>query len=312
MNLSWPVWDSTFWHEDVDKKTPWRARLRKAQGRYREEVLNLPPGERAVGKRRSRSIVSDLPEFAVRQRPELNFLEDRDIEQVARQRISDREGLINESRLYRNMLASQTLCFNLFVPLRDQPQLLSSILGDLVEPKPRSVTGVRIEWAPQLQRWRSGSAFDAFVTYESDSGERHFVGIECKYAEYLKDQRPTPRTKNPEYWEFTGRPDSGFVPGAAERLNSRSTCQLWYNACLALKLLEENEDYAGGGLLMMSCAEDRAASEAVDEFNKARKEPGDLLRHLAYEQVVTQLESRDELRAWASKFKKRYLSFGDL
>lgn len=103
----------SFVPESADKRYPFRGRLRELQSWYREYVLALEPG---LDRSEGREVHSRLPHEAVQDEPTLNFLLNSDIEAAARQRLGTKGwgGIINPDRLYRDLLSSQPLCFNLF------------------------------------------------------------------------------------------------------------------------------------------------------------------------------------------------------
>jgi hypothetical protein len=284
------------------------------QSWYRDKVLEQPPGEMPLPGGGSRLVTNWLPREAVERDPSLNFLRDPRIERSARARLGQRGwgGIVQRDRLYRNMLSSQPLCFNLFVPLSDNPDLMCQLLNELLGVDAAHVSSVHIEWAPRIDGWKGGSAFDCFIEYSRSSGGNGFLGIECKYAENLKDQKPTSFDRNPQYREVTERPKSWFALGSSEPLNSRATCQLWYNACLAMAYEEASSPtYGQTAIVMTRCRQDEGAAAAVEALRAHCKRPEENIRELCYEDVV-EFCLRSGMGTWSRNFERRYLSFAQV
>ncbi len=145
-----------------------KARARLHQSRFRLEVLGLHE-YRGYGNR----------------------LTTRDA--LAGKNFCDRPGLIEavearfgrkDSPVWYDMLRSEHIPFNLFVPLRDQPwaqQLFGAWLGEDVA----SVSKIAIEWAPEPRRdyLEDNTSFDTYVECRLVDGRQAAIGIEVKYTE---------------------------------------------------------------------------------------------------------------------------------
>lgn len=94
-----------------------------------------------------------------------------------------RPGLIREERLRRNLVSSQPLCFNLFGYLGAHEHSLLAWVRT-IQPEAASIDDVRLEGAPATGTL-GGSAFDAFLSYETGAGNSGFVGVQVKHAEDL-------------------------------------------------------------------------------------------------------------------------------
>lgn len=311
--VKYPRPDYVFVPEAVDQRYPYRGKLRALQSWYREYVLALPPGVHRRGKT-ERVVCSRLTHKDVAHDPSLNFLVDSEIKSLAVERLANAErwgGIVSRDRLYRDLLSSQPLAFNLFgffkVEVPDNPDsaegvALLEVLREVFGVDADAVTDIRLEYAPpRNSRSKSGSAFDCFIKYRRGS-KRGFVGIEVKYSEDLRAQKPS---NNPEYRELTERRGSGFKAGSADVLNEATTCQLWYNACLALRI-RESEGYDEHTLVMTSVDDDEGAKAAAASVKDQLTDP-DQLRWVGYRQIVEVCRRQDELDAWGEHFTQRYL-----
>lgn len=311
--VKYPRPDYAFVPEAVDGRYPYRGKLRELQSWYREYVLALPAGLHLRGENK-RVVCSRLTAEDVTYDPSLNFLVETEIESLAVERLANAHrwgGIVNRDRLYRDLLSSQPLAFNLFgffkveVPEHpDSPEgvALVQILRELFGVDADAVTDIRLEYAPPPSPdSKSGSAFDCFIEYRRGA-KKGFVGVEVKYSEDLRAQKPS---NNPEYRDLTEKARSGFKSGAADVLNEATTCQLWYNACLALRV-RESGGYDEHTLVMASVDDDEGAKAAVARVKDQLTDP-DQLRWVGYRQIVDLCRRHDELDAWGEHFIQRYL-----
>lgn len=312
--VNYPRPDYSFVPEAVDRRYPYRGKLRELQSWYREYVLALPAGTQSGSER---EVCSRLTGRAVEADPSLNFLVESAIESLAVERLANAQrwgGIVTRDRLYRDLLSSQPLAFNLFgffkVEVPEYPEspegiALLQVLRDVFGVDADAVTEIQLEYAPPRSAVsRSGSAFDCFIAYRRGA-KKGFVGIELKYSEDLRAQKPT--STNPEYRELTEKPGSGFKAGAADVLNEPTTCQLWYNACLALRI-RDSGGYDEHTMVMTSVDDDESAKAAVALVKDQLTDP-DQLRWVGYGQIVEVCRRQDELDAWADHFTQRYLDF---
>lgn len=293
-----PAWNDSCWREKGDGR--WRAGLRLQQAWWRQERLDLPPGP--IRKSGGRAVVSMLP-ADVGLDPNLMTAEAVASAESAIDELRQRRapGIIFEDRLERNLLSSQPLCFNIFGHLRATPDALTA-WARTITPQTKRVTDVRLEWAPATGAL-GGSAFDALVELELTSGDRGFLGIECKYAENLAEaQRKSAREI---YVERTR--GSEWKEGAAEVLNKNGLRQLWYNQLLT-QTVAANDGYSVGLGVVMACTADTKAREATD-LVKAQLSDEDALVFSPFEDLVRSVKGHD---AWRARVWERYFDFSPI
>ncbi|MEO8722954.1 MAG: hypothetical protein ABI395_05430 [Sphingobium sp.] len=121
---------------------------------------------------------------------------------VARRAVAYQESgaMIEQGRLFRNLLSSMPLCFNLFAPLALDLKLGTKVMRRLFPAANiRAVAQILFEHSPgRLHPELTGdrSAFDVGVVYLRSDGQRGFLGFEVKYSESLQDlasSEPNPR-----------------------------------------------------------------------------------------------------------------------
>jgi len=290
------VWDDPRWAE---RDTSWAAGCRWLQAWWRHHMLELPVGTRSRDPD-SRLVASMLPVGADEG---ANFLGD-DVLSAVQGRVSegDHSGIIQRDRLFRNLLSSQPACFNLFGPFVTDP---AGLLGwvEALDAEAVAVDAVRFEWAPDRDRhFGGGSAFDAFVDYTTEQGGRRFVGVECKYAEDLSRSAMTVRDV---YKEFTNAHEA-WRQGAADRLDEPRLAQFWLNTLLAQSLVQREDAYESGTVVVVACQSDHAAHEATDAVRFELEDPDLWLRWTPYEHVLSHVSGHDR---WVDEFRARYLDF---
>ena len=156
-------------------------RMRLHQSWYRARVLRVPYG---TGPRKSSTTCYGNMLTGESANAGLNFLTP-DIFALAKRRIEEGRGVVEPFRLLRNMLSSQPMCFNLFgelaLDLENAAESVQALWGTSVT----RVTCIRFEWAPEpaAEYLDDGTAFDAFIEYETDEGRMGFIGIETKLSE---------------------------------------------------------------------------------------------------------------------------------
>lgn len=287
-------WNDSAWLEAADNK--WQAQLRRQQAWWRQERLGLPAGPR-VGHAR---LVSSMLPGDVDLSTNLMSPEAVDAAEHALQalRTEGRPGLIQEERLRRNLLSSQPLCFNLFGYLGAHRHALLPWV-QTIQPEAMSVEDIRLEWAPATGTL-GGSAFDAFVSYETRGGNRGFIGIEVKYAEDLAAAQRKPANDKYKAPTLTGL----WKTGAIERLDQPRLRQFWYNQLLTQVVLGSG-DYDEGFGAVVACAADHSAREVTAAVAAELTDPAGL-RFSSIEDVVASVRGHVH---WQTGFTERYLTY---
>jgi len=85
---------------------------------------------------------------------------------------------------FANMLRSEHIPFNFFVPVSKNPEYARAILNRFMGGVINIITGIRIEHAPDPEKaLKDKTSFDVFIEYRHASGESGILGIEVKYTE---------------------------------------------------------------------------------------------------------------------------------
>lgn len=109
--------------------------------------------------------------------------------------------LIDQNRLFCNLLSSMPLAFNAFAPLRQDRDLAARVLRSIIPSLDlKVVCDILFEHSPGRQDptlTGDRSAFDVAFIYERSDGQRGFIGVEAKYTE--TGNEPAPPELNPRY-----------------------------------------------------------------------------------------------------------------
>ncbi|MBR4324592.1 MAG: hypothetical protein IKP73_03575 [Bacteroidales bacterium] len=181
----------------------------------------------------------------------LNFCESFRIEIL--EKIKKRYPHLTESQhngLYANMLRSEHIPWNLFVPMmRDYAataKVFNVILG---KEEIDEVTDIRIEWAPiKTQSLNDNTSFDTFIEYQSN-GKKCGIGIEVKYTEEgypfgVKEHREVMENEESRYASVT-KACGWFISEIANRpLRDTPLCkddyrQIWRNHILGASMVSD-------------------------------------------------------------------------
>lgn len=169
-----------------------KACARLLQARWREE-RGLPIGSFSGRQGRKRRIGSLLSTAAAAEGR--NFLSPA-VAYLARRALTYQEpgALIDQGRLFGNMLSSMPMAFNVFGPLALDHALATRLVHRLFpELDCQAVREVRFEHSPgrfQADLTGDRSAFDVVIGYETQTAAQGFICFEVKYSESLQDSPP--------------------------------------------------------------------------------------------------------------------------
>lgn len=230
--------------------TRFRACARLLQALWRED-RDLPIGNHVSLNGKRRKLGSRISIAAGQ--AGANFLSPA-IAHLVRREVIYREvgALIDEKRLWTNLLSSMPLCFNLLSPLQLNLSLASRVLR-LICPDLREVVvhAVKFEHSPGrgvVSLTGDGTAFDAFIAYETPQGRRGFVAIEVKYSETAHESAPP--ALHPRYDEIAEVSEL-FVEPSSRTLRRNPLQQLFREHCLAQALLIRG-DYDEGRFIVIA------------------------------------------------------------
>lgn len=147
--------------------------------------------------------------------------------------------------LYANMLRSEHIPFNLFVPLMQDRAFCKNIFNNFLEDKIQSIDHIEIEYAPSpASRYLNDkTSFDTYIEYTTTDGEKAILGIEVKYTEgaYLlkkgSSEEKRVLDKNSAYYTVC-RKSGLYKENVEEQLITDHYRQVWRNQLLGESILQ--------------------------------------------------------------------------
>lgn len=209
--------------------TRFQAAARFAQALWREQQ-GLPIGRIARGDRLCRwgnLLAKSAAEAGA------NFLSE-DIRAIVRRELAYREpgAMIDEARLWSNMLASMPLAFNLFAPMKRDRALARRVMAQLTPGLFKDVSLVLFEHSPSrgdAALSDDGTAYDVFVAGCAEDGAKVFAAIEIKYSEAASEPEARLRERYDELSQSSGL----FKDPNHEGLRRNPLQQFWRLSLLA-------------------------------------------------------------------------------
>jgi len=274
-----------------------KRRIRIHQGWWRMNVLNEKAGKHPKDKDKN---ICNTIYYGIKNKK--NFLTENIIKTV-NQTMSDRQetdgGLIEQDRLYNNLLSSQPLCFNFFGELLVDNdfglRVLQNWWPDLTELKK-----VFFEYAPKERYTNDNSAFD--IAFEVVSGNQTgLIGLECKYT----DTFSSTEYNKPAYKEIFDK--SCSFSASYHDLKASKYNQLFRNQLLAEALIQNNKyDFVRTGLFCYQL--DNNAITTAQELKKMLIDP-DSFNIITYSNFIENIQRLDlnwGQREWTMLLWARY------
>jgi hypothetical protein len=234
------------------------------------------------------------------------------IAQLVRRELAYREpaALIDEGRLYGNLLSSMPLAFNLFGLLKLDLAFASRVLGEIFpDLKGAEVRAVLFEHSPGRGNpvlTGDHSAFDVFLRYETPTGRRGFVAIEVKYSESCQEPVPTIRPRYNDLAEVSGL----FVEPMKPALRTNPYQQLFREHLLGQAMLMRG-DYDEGRFIVIAPRLNNLVASAVAGYQaelKPASEDQVGFAGITLEDTIVALAMAGE-EEYAAKLFRRYADY---
>lgn len=217
--------------------------------------------------------------------------------------------VIQEPRIWNNLLSSQPLAFNLFGELKLNKELATTIFKKLYpERNLKRITAIEFEYSPErrsLKYTGDSSAFDVFIKYKTEQDKKGFFGIEVKYAEDLNDE---PATHKGTY-ESISIASGIFDMSNINRLKGKPIQQIWRDHLLTLSLFVTNNDYEIGDFIYLYPSANENCEQGIEKymqtFNKSKESH---FLPLTIEKLTETIKENCSGN-WINEFEDRYLKF---
>jgi hypothetical protein len=273
----------------------WRERSGQAIGSY----------ERTKG--RQRKLGSRLASYSSAAGG--NFLAP-EIRNLARRELAYREpgALIDEGRVWSNLLSSMPLAFNLFGRLKLDADLAGRFVETLWPDLAGKVCHIQFEHSPargDAAFTDDGSAFDVFISLRRPDGAKTFIAIEVKYSESMSEPEGRHRARYDDLAASSGL----FIDPEAVELRRNPCQQLWREHMLAHALVE-NELYDAGAFVLLAPRLNNDVQRAAIAYRKqlAPAAGGMAFINTTLDDAADALAAAGD-GAYALAFIERYLDF---
>lgn len=289
------------YNTDYSKDNIFAAWARILQSIWREEK-GFPKGKEKYG---------NYLDFDFAKKHRVNFLTSK-IKELVKAEVANKGKVIQEPRIWDNLLSSQPMAFNLFGEMKAAPSRYTGVFDDLLsERNINKITAVEFEYSPgrrNLKYTGDNSAFDVFVTYRNESGQNGFLGIEVKYAEHMNDRASTDKDR----YEEIARESGLFNLSKLDQLKERPVQQIWRDHLLALSLFKVNSDYDVGDFIFLYPKDNNKCATAIELYQSMTKKYVDHhLKPITLEQFMEVLKKHSKEK-WVADFEDRYLNFNKI
>lgn len=220
-----------------------------------------------------------------------------------------------DTRLYWDMLRSEHMPFNLFVPLRDEHTLVEAWVHRVTGERPCRVLQLDVEFAPAPKKayLDDSTSFDVFVRYEREDGGLGGVGVEVKYTEgeypYGKQERLRMFSDDSPYHRVHDRSEM-YLEGVVPELRTERFKQVWRNHLLGEAMVQRDELARFTSVLLFP--------EGNEHFAEVMEEYPRLLRPERRARVVAQTFNEflevlgaaggsDRVAPWLAYLRRRYV-----
>lgn len=269
---------------DLPSESEFKQRMRFHQAWWRAFVLAEEPGNHPVRKNETLgSIIMNG------KNDHKNFLSEKTIEAVDKtigEREENNSGMLQEDRLFNNLLSSQPLCFNFFGEMKMGHDFALKALRCFY-PEFTEVTDVRFEFAPSNKYTNDNSAFD--VAFEVMAGDKKgLLGIECKYTDSFSS---TKYDKEAYRSIYDKSKDVSFIAPYENFIVAKFN-QLFRNQLMGEALVQNKEyDFVFTGLFCHQ--DDRDAQNTAKEFQNMLKDGESRFRVITYRDYLENIQRLD-------------------
>ena len=258
-----------------------KKRMRFHQGWWRAFVLAEEEGNypNKMGKVICNTILDG-------QTSQKNFLSPKIVNAVT-QTIQERQaassGILEEDRLFNNLLSSQPLCFNFFGELKMDTDLALQVLKQFW-PELTEVISVIFEFASIKNYTHDNSAFD--IAFEVLAGNRNgLIGLECKYTDTFSQRE----YDKPEYRQIFEKSKEMVFSGEYEDFTAARFNQLFRNQLIAEALVQNNDyDFVHTGLFCHQ--DDKSALQTGAEFQRMLKSGDKVFQMITYQDFIEKMQ----------------------
>jgi hypothetical protein len=238
----------------LPKESEFKKRMRLHQGWWRAFVLGENEGKHPIND--DENICNTLLNGEQTKNNFLSNLVKNVVGEVLKGRSDGSAGLVDQKRLFNNLLSSQPLCFNFFAPLYFDKKLALNFLRKFY-PEITAVNEVFFEHANSKNKY-DNSAFD--IAFDVNDGcKKGIIGFECKYTDSFSPKQH----RKPEYEKIFKA--SKIWTKSYEELTCSKFNQLFRNQLIA-ESFKQDKQYDFGYLSLFCHHKDDEAIKIAEEY----------------------------------------------
>ena len=219
-----------------------------------------------------------------------------------------------KNRSYYDMLRSEHIPFNFFIPLKQNELYCRNVFNDILGSIIKSIDRVEIEYAPSPRSnyLNDRTSFDAYLEYTHINGCKGTIGVEVKYTErgdtaadkqllYLRDK------SSPYY--IVSEKSKLYKPNVYDHLISKEFRQVWRNQLLGESIIQ-NDNISYSTLITVFPEGNTYYEEVCGKYIKFMNKNENKFIGLKYEDLFSILDSNvpgSEYSKWLNYLKTRYI-----
>lgn len=287
--------------------TAWKRRARWQQAQWRA-ARDLPIGSEPYGGGTDATPVGSRLELSFARASGANLITPGALA-AARARLAAPEPhqILDEERLWADLLSSMPMCFNLFGDLASFPNTARRAVRAWWPDAPGGDVHVRFEHSPgRCDREFLGnkSAFDVAFEIDVRTGSRAIVGVETKYHEHAKAEDPPKPAALARYVEVTERSDV-FVDSWRDTIIGTNLQQIWLDHLLVLSMLQHpSKRWAWGRFVLVFPTANPSFAAAAARYRSLLRDPATF----DAQAIETLLATPQAIGEGSSRaFRQRYL-----
>jgi hypothetical protein len=214
---------------------------------------------------------------------------------------------LDEDRLFCDLLSSMPMCFNLFGVLQEDLNIADRALHTWWPDVPGHVCAVHFEWSPGRrlpgEYLENRSAFDVAFELDLKGGGRGLLGVETKYHEDCKPEKPPSSDRLRRYTDVS-REDGDIPMSKFHEIIGTDLQQIWLDHLLALSMTQHrSRKWSWAGFALVHPAKNPSYARATDRY-KSLLRNANSLRVSTIESLLAANVLPDKA---ASAFSERYL-----
>jgi hypothetical protein len=220
--------------------------------------------------------------------------------------------------LYSDMLRSEHIPFNLFVPFLKNLEFGKNVFNEIMGNCIKSIENIKIEFAPSPKGnyLDDGTSFDAYIEYTHTDNSKGIIGIEVKYTEKEYPLDPNSKQakdindKKGKYYSITEK--SGlYKPNSIDKLKTDLFRQIWRNHLLAESIrLVDNDKFKYATSIILYPKENGHFTETNKEYCEMLVANDNKFISITYEDFLGYCKKHfpnDDFKKWIDYLYERHI-----